>query len=99
MDEEESAGLLSGIQKGLDIKLTIDTNFGEGGGEVMALERSRDMETQTDPTVDDMLEIAGDVGRFLYFAFVVLYLITTPIGFLLNNVPYLIMSPSFLCLS
>lgn len=67
------------------------------GGEVMALERSRDTETQTDPTVDDMLESAGDVGRFLYFAFVVLYLIAIPNGFLLNTVAYLIQHPAFLC--
>ena len=34
------------------------------GGDEMHLERSQEIEIQTDPTIDELLEKAGDLGRF-----------------------------------
>jgi hypothetical protein len=58
-------------------------------GESLNLERSRDVDIQTDPTIEELLERAGDLGRLQYFAFLALYLLICPNGFLLYNMPYL----------
>ena len=63
----------------------------------MHLERSRDIDIQTDLTIEELLERAGNVGRFQYFAFIALYLVICPNGFLIYNIPYLILEPQFQC--
>lgn len=63
----------------------------------MSLERSRDVDIQTEPTIDELLEKAGDVGRFQYIAFLALYLLISPNGFLIYNLPYLTLQPQLEC--
>jgi len=44
-------------------------------------------------TMDEYIESVGDVGWFQYFAFLSLFMLVQPIGFILYNVSYLIHSP------
>lgn len=76
--------------------MTIAGNF---GGHEMKLERTNTVELQTDPTIDELLERAGDMGRFQFIAFLVLQLVISPNGFLLYNVSYLMMRPELQCFS
>ncbi|CDW86242.1 solute carrier family 22 member 4 [Stylonychia lemnae] len=67
--------------------------------EVLDLDKSdsRDIDIQTDPSIEDYLENVCGFGRFQLITFFILYLVIQPTCFLLYSIPYLQLMPSFEC--